>query len=184
MYDFVRFQFLRWPWSLSSKSGSFFRHFAKNSGRTKTQVFDKTQVFFKKLRSQKRKKIPQPQKLWRFQAFYILGVWKFSETQVNFRETQVSFRKTQVWNFEKHTSTANWYQQGRRKSVEKKSLRIQYCDIVAYRHYLQLIQTEPTWLEQHRWQKAAGTGWEQSASFCCCLKCNLAFFLATSSIVG
>ena len=103
-------------------AGFFFRHLAKNSGRTKTQVFDKTQVFFKKLRSQKRKMIPQPQKLWRSQAFYVLGVWKISETQVDFRETQVSFRKTQVWNFEKHTSTANWYLQGRRKSVEKKSL--------------------------------------------------------------
>ena len=44
-------------------SGFIFRHFAKNSGRTKTQVLDKTQVFFKKIRSQKRKKIPQPQKL-------------------------------------------------------------------------------------------------------------------------
>ena len=29
---------------VKDKAGSFFVHFAKNSGRTKTQVFDKTQV--------------------------------------------------------------------------------------------------------------------------------------------
>ena len=32
-------------------AGFIFQHFAKNSGRVKTQVFGKTQVFFVKLRS-------------------------------------------------------------------------------------------------------------------------------------
>ena len=95
----------------------FFRHFAKNSDPTKTQGFDKTQLFSKKSGPKTAKtylnrkkisskiglKMPFPPFLW-----------------PDFQKTQVNFEKTQVWNSKNIPQPETWYLKKLEKVSKKK----------------------------------------------------------------